>query len=335
VILVCAESLKGGLGAIVIDQVSELQSNHQVTVLTPTPSKQPWVGHWELPPRLISGASIRAAWMLRRRVIADKPTALHFHGLRPAILGIAIGGRKIVTYHGSFQSAEIGRIRSAILRVLPLFFDEAFSVSPPPPRWRHTPVLSRNACSEVTTSNQLSVERRALPSRVVWAGRLDRPKRPDMLVNALGILRDSGLRFTAVIFGDGPQVGALEDQVRALGLEYQVTFAGHVEPSEMDMSARDVFVLLSESEGVPLSMQEAMASGCQVVVSPLSGTKWLGVSSAQFASSVGEAADAIADALSGRFWGDTRGQLVTRYGGRNAFETWHAALCVCGSRGES
>lgn len=330
-ILVCAESLEGGLGAIVHEQVTELRLNHQVLVLAPNPNGRPWAEHWRLPRRLVSVGSVIAAWQLRQHVKNHNPKAIHFHGLRPAIVGLALRGRgrRIVTYHGSFEKADVGLMRAVILRLLPLTFDEAFSVSPPPPKWRHTPSLSPTARMNGGDPSHCSIEGRGLPSRVVWVGRLDKPKTPDKLIDALRIVRDRGLGFTAVLFGDGPVRRALEHQVHASGLDSHVTFAGHVVVQEMEMSAQDVFVLLSESEGVPLSMQEAMSAGCQVVVSPLKGTKWLGGSSVQFASSVGEVADAIESACSGRFVGDTRAQFLTRYAGTSAFETWHSAVCEC------
>ena len=103
---------------------------------------------------------------------------------------------------------------------------------------------------------------------VVAVGRLQRPKDPLTLVRAFGRLRAS---FSAVIVGEGPDRPRLETEIRRLGLERAVVLAGDTR-DVADMLARaDIFVLSSTSEGLPLSILEAMVAGLPVVASSVGG----------------------------------------------------------------
>jgi glycosyltransferase involved in cell wall biosynthesis len=75
------------------------------------------------------------------------------------------------------------------------------------------------------------------------------------------------------IVGDGPERGTLERLARELGIEKHVLFAGKVSHRELLRwyAAADVFVLPSLSEGRPTVINEAMAAGCAVIASQISG----------------------------------------------------------------
>ena len=103
---------------------------------------------------------------------------------------------------------------------------------------------------------------------VVAVGRLQRPKDPLTLVRAL---RRLPAGFSAVIVGDGPERAALEAEIRRLGLEGAIVLAGGRDDVRDALARADVFVLSSTSEGLPLSILEAMAVGLPVVGSSVGG----------------------------------------------------------------
>lgn len=72
-------------------------------------------------------------------------------------------------------------------------------------------------------------------------------------------------RGRLVIVGDGPQRPALHALAASLGVSQRVRFAGHHQDTAAFYAQFDVFALSSDTEQMPLSVIEAMASGLPVV----------------------------------------------------------------------
>ena len=104
---------------------------------------------------------------------------------------------------------------------------------------------------------------------IVSVGRLKAPKDFPTLVRALGKLTPDS--FEAVIVGEGPDRGRLEEEIEALGLGERVRLAGERRDVPELLAGADVFVLSSNSEGMPVSVLEAMAAGLPVVASRVGG----------------------------------------------------------------
>jgi glycosyltransferase involved in cell wall biosynthesis len=68
-----------------------------------------------------------------------------------------------------------------------------------------------------------------------------------------------------LVIGDGPERGACEALARELGLTRQILFLGQRADIPELLSALDVLVVPSQSEGLPLAAIEAMAAGRAVV----------------------------------------------------------------------
>jgi len=99
------------------------------------------------------------------------------------------------------------------------------------------------------------------------------------LVRAVGRLKESHpyLRLFFVGTGFPSDLENSEEEVRELvrnlGLEDKVIFAGYQENIPETLSAFDAFCLPSLSEGLPVSLLEAMAAGVPVIGSEVSGIK--------------------------------------------------------------
>jgi glycosyltransferase involved in cell wall biosynthesis len=68
-----------------------------------------------------------------------------------------------------------------------------------------------------------------------------------------------------VIVGDGPQRSALQALAASLGIGARVRFAGHHQDTAPFYAQFDIFAMSSDTEQMPLSLIEAMASGLPVV----------------------------------------------------------------------
>jgi glycosyltransferase involved in cell wall biosynthesis len=104
---------------------------------------------------------------------------------------------------------------------------------------------------------------------IVAVGRLKAPKDFVTLVRALKSLPPGS--FEAVIVGDGPDRPVLEEEINQLGLGTSIRLAGERRDVPALLAGADVFALSSRSEGLPVSVLEAMAAGLPVVASRVGG----------------------------------------------------------------
>jgi glycosyltransferase involved in cell wall biosynthesis len=134
------------------------------------------------------------------------------------------------------------------------------------------------------------------PVRIVMVARLAPPKRPDLLLQALALLRDAhDQEIPTTLIGSGPQMPALQALAQQLGLQ-EVDFVGDVSDVPRRLAQHSVFVLMSDHEGLPISIIEAMRAGLPIVASNLPGVRQL-VSDGQQALLVANEAQALAAAL--------------------------------------
>jgi sugar transferase (PEP-CTERM/EpsH1 system associated) len=96
-------------------------------------------------------------------------------------------------------------------------------------------------------------------------GRLVPVKDHDTLLHALAMLKRKNIRFKAVIAGDGPLREALAATAARLGVARSVDWLGSRDDVEDVLSALDVFVLSSASEGLSNTLLESMATGLPAV----------------------------------------------------------------------
>lgn len=111
------------------------------------------------------------------------------------------------------------------------------------------------------------------PVEVVSVGRLAPPKDFATLIDAVTQLPHGAV--VVRILGDGPDRRRLEERCRTRGIEKWVRFEGMCADVARSLERADVFVLSSRSEGMPMSVLEAMAAGLPVVASDVGGVREL------------------------------------------------------------
>ncbi len=149
---------------------------------------------------------------------------------------------------------------------------------------------------------------------ILFVGNLVPQKGLKYLLQAKKMMKS---RAELVIVGDGPLMGELQETVKTKKIE-DVHFTGARRDVDQIMPAADVFVLPSISEGFPITLLEAFASGLPAVATSVGGIKDLVTSDVGLMvqpadpAALGEAFDKLIqdDTLREKMAGNTRNKAV-------------------------
>ncbi|MFT3737688.1 MAG: glycosyltransferase family 4 protein [Breznakibacter sp.] len=116
---------------------------------------------------------------------------------------------------------------------------------------------------------------RLMPSNkfvIAGSGRMTRQKGYHLLIEAIAqlppILRDC---IELKLIGDGKNKSEFEQMTKSKGLESVVNFTGYLPHPEKELSGADLYVLLSEREGISNGILEAMTLGIPVLTTNSGG----------------------------------------------------------------
>lgn len=103
--------------------------------------------------------------------------------------------------------------------------------------------------------------------RLAFFGRLERRKRPDILVDVVAVLLQEDVDAVVDLYGGGPMAALLRDRATSRGVESRIRFRGGVLDPQSAMSKAHVVVVPSTFEGFGLVPVEAAAAGVPFVAS--------------------------------------------------------------------
>jgi glycosyltransferase involved in cell wall biosynthesis len=106
---------------------------------------------------------------------------------------------------------------------------------------------------------------------ILQVARLDYLKDHATAIRTLGHVVQRRPQTKLVLVGEGPERGSIQEAVRRQGLESHVRFLGLRNDVARLLPSADVFLLTSISEGIPLTVIEAMAAGLPVVATNVGG----------------------------------------------------------------
>ena len=135
-------------------------------------------------------------------------------------------------------------------------------------------------CESVVIRNPLNSEfsveqvNGIVEKRVVSVGRLSVEKNHKLLIDAFSRIARVHKEYTLEIYGDGPLREKPEKQIKELHLENRVFLMGRKENIQKHICDAEMFVLPSNSEGMPNALLEAMALGlaCIATDCPIGGS---------------------------------------------------------------
>lgn len=298
-LLIVAETLHGGLGGVVRQQV-EWFAGRGWSVAVAAPLEEEGLApegsrHYQLSIPT-SARNLRqmalATRSLRAIIRAGSPTVIHCHGLRSfAITRLASPIRPYVTLHGTGMMLSdpigYGGVRRLGLRIAPLLAEEAFNAGP---EYRTGWTFLPHASPRLATMAELPFPAAGSEPVFLWLGRLSEPKLPTLFVEAISeAARVTPLR--GLLAGDGPLSVAVERLIAELKAPIDVV--GHAEDVAGLLERSWALVLFSRFEALAFSAQEAMWAGRAVVSSPLPGIRWLLGDTGLVASDVPSAAQSI------------------------------------------
>jgi glycosyltransferase involved in cell wall biosynthesis len=120
------------------------------------------------------------------------------------------------------------------------------------------------------------------PVDLIFLGRLVARKQPEQFLRIARWLTSARPSLRAMMVGDGPELDSLQREARRLGIVDNVEFTGHRDDVSELLRRSKVFVLTSQSEGMPIALLEAMGCGVPPV-----------------AADVGEVSDVVVSGVNG------------------------------------
>ncbi|HCT41993.1 MAG TPA: glycosyltransferase family 1 protein [Moraxellaceae bacterium] len=221
---------------------------------------------------------------LHREFRQHKPDLVHLHSTKAGVVGRLAAGLLglpvIFTAHGwAFTdgvSARQAALYCHIEKFMARFASRIIAVSDYDRQLAlkagvGNPALIttiHNGMPSVAITANPSVNKNAVP-RIIMVARFDSPKNQKDLLLALQTIKDQPWQLELV--GDGAlwaQTKALADY---LGLADRVEFPGTCTDVAERLARSDIFALVSNWEGLPLSVLEAMRAGLPVVASDVGG----------------------------------------------------------------
>lgn len=121
------------------------------------------------------------------------------------------------------------------------------------------------------------IGKKTLPKRlqssiqITMVARFQRPKQQIDAITALAKLQSE--RCKLVFAGDGPLLSAAKQYAKEQKVDQQIVFLGDHQNIEGLLRQTDIFLLLSDWEGFPLSILEAMRQGLPIIASNVGGVK--------------------------------------------------------------
>jgi glycosyltransferase involved in cell wall biosynthesis len=217
----------------------------------------------------------------RRSIEEFRPAVLVSHGYKEAFAGAVAGMRKkiplVTTFHGAteqlpgFKGMKMGLFLLLHKFIARRIASGVVTVTDPLARQLRLDDLPKLAIVPNVVQLHAGGDPVALPQRpaVVCVGRLAPVKRFDRAIRIIARVPGAHL----YIAGDGPERAALEAASRSLKVEDRTHFLGFCKSGRLVIAAGELFLLCSDSEGLPTVLLEAIASRRPIVASDLPGVR--------------------------------------------------------------
>lgn len=128
-------------------------------------------------------------------------------------------------------------------------------------------------------------------------GRLSHEKNFQLIIRCMPLVLKKRPDAKLFIFGEGSERPSLEALIKELNLDQVVQLPGYIEDPSQIYRHADVFVNSSLTEGMPMTLLEAMREGCPIVATNIPASKHLLSTLVQGSKLVGFTAEEMAAAI--------------------------------------
>lgn len=138
-------------------------------------------------------------------------------------------------------------------------------------RIKETRVVNNGVDTELFSFNPIKKNQDII--EIITTGRLHKVKNQEQLIRVFSELIQVEPNLRLMVLGEGDTRAALEKQIHELGIIDYVSMPGMKKNVSEYLQQADIYVSTSLTEGLPLSILEAMSCGLPVVATDVGGTK--------------------------------------------------------------
>lgn len=231
---------------------------------------------------------IRAVRAIRRLLLEQRPDLVHCHSSKAGIVGRLAawlsGIPAVFTVHGWAFTEGVAPLQRRFYQWMEMaagFWARRIICVSDYDRRLGRRWLPMHGGKMVTIYNGIYPDapvRTGQPSavlRLVMVARFAQPKSPEDVLKALAILRGAGGKFSVEVdfIGDGPDLARVQRIAKELEVKEAVRFLGNRTDVQTLLPHYDGFLLISQWEGFPISILEAMRTGLPVIASQVGGVE--------------------------------------------------------------
>ncbi len=227
-----------------------------------------------------------AVFALRKFIKENKIDVLHTHNYKSDMIGLLSAKLASIpimaTAHGFTQVSQTVSWYEKLDRlILKKFFNGVVVVAETVLNDFHSPRKKRIAngldIARFQENKELRKTFRAAyhindhETLIGIVGRLSVEKNQELFIQAAHDFLHQHQNVRFMLVGNGPEEDKLRSLVMAYGLKYKILFTGLIEDVAGVYQGLDIFTLTSRTEGIPMTILEAMASLVPVVATKVGG----------------------------------------------------------------
>jgi glycosyltransferase involved in cell wall biosynthesis len=223
------------------------------------------------------GLSAKLLWRLVRVFRSWNADIVHTHNSKPLVYAgpaARLAGIKRVVHTRHGQRYQAGSRATKLFRFAARFADRVVSVSKDSARLSALEGIPADKISTVWNGIDISKFEYVGPKDggpAAMVGRLSPEKDVETLIRAVPLVLRHHPHFLLLIAGDGPCRTDLQPLAASLGVVDHVRFLGEVRDVAGLLAGSSMFVLPSLTEGISLTLLEAMARGLPVIATRVGG----------------------------------------------------------------